>query len=353
MKLKNIFILSLFLFFTYCSGSGVGILVNKPTLPASNIFGDFDSNIPDTAIDTTTEESRSALTRKIAAIVLGNTTLEELYSVFTTRGNSNRKARSEDATNFGEQIVAATADQGVEEVFDTVQIVTLPDDADLYEEGDNWEVEMILDSNDNNYIRYTFRNTTEGVVQGTSVVKTNDSGTVLKGLFAYVDPTEGAEHRVVALAYDFTDSTNTLMVLRINEYFLSGDTYYSYQLHYQCNSSTGECIAEYLENTDGSLNDMTSRVAWNEETGSKCVAQMDYSGGTVVVGTTYSFTDSFADSNVSTGTCTLSTPHWGSHVFTTADLPDREGTTALEYYETGFNSLTPALIDTWLDASAF
>lgn len=203
-------------------------------------------------------------------------------------------------------------------------------------------------------------------------------GKAILGIFAYVNPTlftsnasdlveNGADpHRLSALAFDFTNTQQALFMMRMDHRSRSLDSFISFHVHHECNLGENSCLGDFLDiTTEEPTREFGTRIRFSWDIGGGddiCLAELGT--GTVGEALIYPSVAAADDDSQSTGSCTLSTPFWGEHVYTTDDLPfrygdtDPVGGTSLTYYvdgtsKEGWDSLTDSLIDSWLEATAF
>lgn len=367
---RVVFLLAIFI---SCDGAGVGTVVNKPSLPTSNLFPDIDAYVSLTAL-LGDDSSESALVKSGHSLNLSDSAaFERIYN------NGVFLDRTEDVRNVFIQLRdlgAAVAEIAQEaELDETLQVFNLTTEPKLFFEVSSlWQVEMQREPSDDTFSRSDFRNE-DSLLYGTYIVQTNASLEAVKGATFYtrqdlIVSNTGNEKKVVLFAFDFTDTSKALIVMRIDRYLPATEVNIVYQLHVQYNAESGVGIGEYLEINTASplreLSDIGVRFSWNESTGLTCLVQApDYAAGSLDPrGPTYEFVSSGTDvpdeSDVAEGVCTIATPHSGGHVFTTEDLvlryedTDPFGGTAAEYYNADFLlddfDVTTSL-DAWLDAS--
>ena len=335
--------------------------VATPSVPTGNVVPDFVNFIPETTLGS---GQTAALT--------GPAT--QWTTDFLQGAINEARLQRTSLESYGALLTAALTAASITTITSTAQTVNLSS-INLINTTAPWEVELLQDTHDTDFIRMYFKNSTTGKIQGTYLVISDTNGNPIQGLFAYVNPnllvsTDGPGTRLVALAFDFSDPTQNLITMRVYQYNSTLQRNFAYHIHYQCNTVTTKCLGEYLniqtaEPTRTLASDLI-RFSWNEDNQEVCVANLTYENNSAIVGATQKFTGPTqpTDSGVTTGTCSLDTPHWGTHAYRTTDLPQRYndtspvGGTAADYFvdgssKDGWDALTPALIDTWLDASDF
>lgn len=367
---------------TTSEDGGVGTTVNKPGLPTLSLFPDFAEAFPDETLGSTSE-SLSLTSASFAAIGGGSTlrylAASQLWTGVVTEGSvrEGRILRSELAV-FGQLTARSISEAGLGEADENLQSVVLQTEtgvAHLVDTDTAWTVQFKQESTDAAYVRFYFVNGTTGLIEGTYVVKTDESGNPESGIFAYVKPsllsaTPASGRALVAFSFDLSDTARNLFALRETYYNDSRATNITYDLHQQCDASSQDCLGEYLElwnDASRSINEANNiRVSWNDGTNAVCLAEISYNGSETTSETTHSFTgpDSPSEADVQDDVCSVTKPFWGDHVFAEGDLPQRfedtdpPGGTALLYYvdgvsTTGWDTLTPALITGWLTGSEF
>ena len=167
----------------------------------------------------------------------------------------------------------------------------------------------------------------------------DENETPMQGLFAYVNPdalTTGSTEttRMFLVAFDFSDSTEVTITTRVERYDTNAERYAVYQIHYQCNQSTDQCISESLEVQspvpDREISPATFRMSWDSNTNEICDSSTTITSdeGTVL-GPTQSFTGPGAPNpdDVGSEDCTIATPVWSDHSYSASDLISRYGDT--------------------------
>lgn len=353
----------------------VGVIINKPRPPAMNIFPDFDVEIPETALGSELEDGDSSDEYQADTGTHSFGPLRVWTGIFLNGGITSVRSYRTRLEELGTEVVATLSEAGVTEITETAQNFTIAADFTLPSGTTSWEMEIAQEPGYEDYIRLYFRSSTSGLIEATYVAQTDGDANPKRGLFAYVNPERLSADaignvRITAMAFDFTDESKKLLVMRQEQYQPGLGRYYAFQIHQQCDETTSTCLGEYLEIVDEAparqIEEMNSRFSWNEATNAVCLTDVDYSSGTFATLATYGFTgpDVPDEENVTENECSVATPHWGAHVFTANDLvlryedTDPHGGTALSYYvdgvsKSGWETLTPALIDTWLDASGF
>lgn len=367
-------------------GGGVGTTVNKPGIPSLSLFPDFSAAFPDATLG---DSDSASLVR---AVVVSEPLMEsdndspgltvgQLWMGTVSEGSvrEGRVLRAE-LSVFGALTVRSITQQGLSEADEDLQSVEIETEtgmAHLADTDTNWVVRFMQEPTDSEYVRYYFVNGATGFIEGTYVAKTDEGGSPVRGILAYVNPvllneTPADGKPLVAFAFDVTDPSRNLFALRETYYHRTRELNITYHLHQQCDTASNDCVGEYAElwtDEARSLNEANNlRFSWNDGTNAVCLAEIGYGNGTseTEVEVTHSFTGPAtpADEDVTDDVCEIMTPHWGSHRVTESDLPQRYGDsdpaggTALQYYvdgiaTTGWDSLTPALIDGWLDGSGF
>lgn len=350
----------------------VGTIIYRPTMPTS-LFPDFDSYLTETAIDSQTSSGTSTTTalraltssRSVTRTPSDSEASLSISGVWEDifQGNLDEiRTGTQHLETFGTTFSPLITAQGFTEATDELQTITSTSELRLIDTTTTWNLEMIQDSTNSDYIRFYFRNQETGLLEATYVVTTDSSNNPIRGLFAWTDTSETTlGRRLFAMAFDFTNPSQNLAVIRVEKYHADLESYYTFQVHFQCDASTQNCLGEYNEILNSSTSrDLAAegvRYSWNETTQDVCIADVDYSDGTLRTAATYEFTGpDISTDEVVTDSCTVTQPHWGSHIYTEADLPQHS--TASQYYvdgisKTGWDTLTPSLIDTWLDASGF
>lgn len=362
-----------------CSGSdgAVGTIINRPGLPSTNIFPDFDSALPQPDSDTASA-SLSVKWARAATVddaTAGTDTPPEIWSDLFYDGDLTELHDVRNTLlNAGEIVAEAIEALSLEEIPTTLTTISTSS-SQLVETTAAWEIEFILEPGTTDFMRFYFRNIDTGLLQATYLAQYSD-GDAIQGIFAYVNSDALAENtgtgkRLYAMAFDFSDSTQNALVERGENYQADLARYQTTQFHYECDSSTDDCIGEpFLIDTPPPTRDFSAgsdiRFSWNATTYQVCLATMNYDNETISTGTTYSFTATTTGlpdaSEIQTDVCTLSTPLWGAHVFTVDDLLERYedttpvGGTSLSYFvdgyaKTGWDTLTTTVIETWLDGS--
>lgn len=372
--IKKAVILSLFFILISCGGQGtpgVGTSTGNPSVP-QQIIPDFQVFISEQALgDNNTTGGSLTAYYKPSFVLSGPASQWE--ALFLQGGINDVRVQRTNVEQFGDLISTALNNAGITTATDTIQTVSLTS-TNLITTQAPWTIQIRRESSTSEFIRLYFINTDTNEIQGTYVFITDSNGDPVRGLFAYVQPdtlsaTAGDGKRLAAFAFDFTDPSENLLVMRVDQFHLVDLRYYVYHVHYECNTNNDECLGEYLEiNTPEPTRTFTHtiRFSWNDTTNVVCIADVTYAADSITLGTTQSFTGPSqpTEADVTDGSCTIRTPFWGSHVYTEADLPfrfndtDPVGGTALMYFvdgssKTGWDLLTPDLIDTWLDASDF
>lgn len=370
---RRFFLTLLLCFFTLagCENAGTGTIVNKPKPPSENLFPDIDAYLQTTAlIGDTTSASESTNLQTSHLVIDTDTgagvTVQQIWdAVFRDRGVENAHLILTQLRSFGATVSDQIEAAGITELTDTVQTLTSDSALTLVETNAVWETQAKIDELDSSLGRYYFINSATGLVHGTYRLLTNSEGTPLKAVFGFTNPDlhitgAGEGKRWVVFVYDVSDPTQTLFTLRVDHKIAGNDDYFAYQLHLQYNTETSEGLGKYLEiittPPEREFSSFSVDFSWNDLTGEVCMTPLGSS-------TRYQFTgpDTPSDDEITQNTCTIGTPHWGSHTFTTEDLVLRyddttpAGGSALQYYDgsslTGWDNLTE--MDTWLDASGF
>lgn len=366
-----------------CSGtSGVGVIVNKPRPPELNLFPDMDDYVPTTALGI--GEAASSMSTNQALTLSDDLTLEDLFNgVFRERGVVEKDIIQNQLQEIGEAIASATLEAGLTELDDNLVTISLTAPPSLIEISPTvLDVSMMREATDDDYSRFYFIVPETGTIHATYIVKSDSDGQPVIGAFAYVrsDPTVADsgpddDMRFLLFVYDVTDATETQFMIQEDRYSPSLETHFVELVHAQCNQgeTSTDCMGEVLEIVTEAptrtFSQFSSRFSWNESSQVICIAQTDYSSGSLVFGTSSQLTGpEFDSSTVTENTCSVATtydddgtpfPLWGDHIFTADDLIQRyedtnpEGGTVIEYYGDGtsidsWNTLTPALIETWL-----
>jgi len=383
--LKNIF-LSCFLVVVFCgilncgssatSGSTttIGTISGNPTIPENNIMPDFDTEIPDTALDGAAEAGAaiSYLTGQTNQIkyLEGPSALWEDIFLF-----GGMEAARDHRTNFeilGTEVQAQLVAQGIEDVTEEPQIFELDPIEFLFGTA-TYTVELILDL-DPDFVRMYISDQETGEYVGTYVFTTDEEGDPFRGIITMIDPdtlTDAPTQnmRYVGIAYDFSNPEMHLMTMRVEEYHPNRDYYITYHVHYQCNVITEQCIGEYIDiQTEPPERQISYalRFSWDEETKEVCIAEVGYEGKEFVMEETQQFIGPGIpdQTDVTQGICEVPLPYWHDHFYVVGDLPVRYedvaggGGTAFELYNggdnvEGYDYLTPERIETWLSAEEF
>lgn len=381
--------LAVFFLISACSNSAnVGTIVNRPAPPTQNLFPDFDENFPETALDASASDAEALVrglvgssqsTTPLFVTALEASGVPDLWDALFVNGGIEdiRQTRSE-LSSFGETLASLIAAQGITEITDTAQTVMSSELSFLNDMTATWEIEMALDSTDEDYIRMYFFNSSTGLLQANYVVDTDSDGNVEKGIFTYIEPsllsdsaTSGT--RLFSFAFDVTNTERNLWIARVEKYDSSLGRFITFQTHQQCNVVTQGCLGEYEEITTEAptreLSERGIRFAWSEVDRKVCLSDIDGSTGTIEILSTFGFqgpeTPDVED--VTADSCAIGVEDvvWnGATSYSANYLPQRyedtepHGGLASHYYQdgiskTGWDALTPDLIDTWLDASLF
>ena len=370
------------LFFISCSGtSGAGVIVNKPRPPELNLFPDMDEYVPTAALGI--GEAASSTSINQALTLSDDLTLEDLFNgVFRERGVAEKDIIQNQLQDIGEVIASGLLAAGHTELDENLVTISLSTPPPLIEISPAvLEVSAMRETTDDDYSRFYFVLPETGTIHATYVVKSDESGQAVRGIFGYAkeDPTavnDGNDMRFFTFAYDVTDTTQAELVFQEDRYSPSLDRHFVNLVYIQCHQgeTSTNCVGEFLEIVTEpptrTFSEFTSRFSWNESSQVICIAQADHSSGTgTVFDTSYQLTGpDFDSSTVTENTCSVATtydddltplPLWGDHIFTTDDLilryedTDPVGGSVIEYYGDGtsldtWNALTPALIDTVL-----
>jgi len=352
----------------------VGTTVYKPKQPSLNIFPEFSHYITDDALtskDSPTEESASVNHTTTDNLGL-DIPLPKLWESVVVRGSWGRiRKELNKLSEFGEDIAAAMMLAGSTEITDISQTVIVDTRIMVGETVSAWEVEFMRESANSAYTRFYFRNQKSGRFEAMYVVKMDEKGNPVRGFFVFVnseiinDPSLAGQ-RYVQIVFDFTLSDQNRLVVRGINHRIKMQLDYAFQIYQQCDAKTFKCTAEAMEiHTEPPLRELISktnvRLDWNDDTLDVCMGLMDYSHGiSEIAGPTYAFTGALNKGDtVEIGSCVLSKPYWGDHVFTESDFPYRHfdtvppGGTPLKIYIDGFskegwNSFTSNQIDGWL-----
>jgi hypothetical protein len=378
-----ILLLLLLAFFQACatlsgtSDAEYGTIINTAKLPANNLFPDFESNIPDTALASETSArylTRTSSTESVPLHLEDPTAfaVDTWSGVFVNGGISSVHNFRQELETLGTQITAANAAAGITKVKSTPQSVTVT--GVLLNVTGTWTVEFSTDLGNNTYARFYFYNATTGEIVGTYLVDF-ENGVAVKGIFAAVDPVTlaaGADNgiRFLGLAFDFSNPQSNLIVMRMEQYHLTHGNFYTYHVHQQCDLTTTACLGEYQEIISAAperqLSEMGTRFSWQESNNAVCLADIDSTGAETATLHTYAFLgpQTPAASDISVDTCSVAVPKWGGSVYRVDALPMRYedtspvGGTALSYFGDGrstasWETLNADLIATWLSASRF
>lgn len=357
--LRHFHFLSLFalFLFTACGGDpqGVGSNTGNPVVPKQNAFAAL-SLVPEpplalSAGDVSTD-AQSTLTAWEAAGASG-----ALNDASTERGEIG---------TFADEIAAAFAAAGITSIGETTETVSLSE-VSLFDTSGPWSIEVERETTDTDFLRIYVIDTTTQLTHASAVIKTDSDGNVLQGLIVYVNPAaleeENAERlRLWSIAFDFEDSENALMAMRV-EHLNDEGFFNAYHLHYQCNQTTGSCLGEYagIETAPPERSWSTSnfRSTWASDSDELCVALTQYDlSATAAMGDAFEL----ATTNDTDAPCTLSEPDWTDTGYSLDLLPTRIGddgdATSLEYFidgidRSGWESLTPETISNWLYARSF
>ena len=356
----------------------MGTSVGNPVMPKESVSPDFEAAIPERALGAP-ESTSAARASSVAMATSGEATptgpAAEWEAIVLNGGFEDARVQRQNFEDFGEALWDAVSAASITDVTAVPRTVVL-NEATLIATTAVWEVELMQETTDSNFIRLYFTNQSTGLIQGTYLVASDASGKVIRGLMAYIDPETLSEDakagkRLVALAFDFSDPADSRLLMRVDHYTLgdSGELgAYVYHVHYQCNSLAETCTGEYLDiqspEPERDFGDHNIRLSWDDQSSEICTAYVSYDD-VISIGDTQAFIGPETPSadEIETNLCLLPQPVWGGHLFTEGDLParfldDDAGGTAGRYFLDGFDkagwdALTPELIDTWLDASAF
>lgn len=350
-----------------CGGGTVGTDTGNSGPPAKSTAGldaapDFEANLPDEALQTDQQASPDA----------------EHARAFISGGIKIAQTQRENLRDLADSFVSALEGEGIGSITSETQSVSIGTSPF---NGNSWTAEFSLDDDSN--VQIYFRNDSSGFIEAFYRFSTNDDNRADRGIFVFVNPdlfdstgtldsggTLDSEdpHRLGAMAFDFTDLSQALFMFQEDFYSENVGNFVSFDVHHQCDvsSSTLSCLGTFIDITDQEPTRNLGTSIWfswgdDEEI---CLAEVDYDG-TVTVGDPHLYpgVESAGYDSEDLGSCTLSTPLWGDHVFTTADLFDRYadtspvgGTAQNTYFldglsTTGWDTLTDSLIDGWLLAT--
>lgn len=352
----------------------VGTVVTRPTIPVSGLFPDFDASITETTLGGESETESLSADSFLTALD-SNLNIFNVWNEVIINGSFfDIRNQREALESFGELSSEALQSAGIDELDEAPQTVDLEEEADLVDTTTLWSLEMVEASEDDDFIRFYFSNQETSLLQATYLVKTDDDGVPVKGLFAYVNPDKLSEeatdgYRLLILAYDF-EGTNNRLVIHSEVYSDVTGRYHAQTILEECFDSSTECTGGFFQVTEEApsreLDDISFIFTWDEADSGVCLVETDYSSGALEVVETYSFTGPEGpeadQSNVALGTCTATDAIFTDSVITEGHLIERyEDTTpvggnAEDYYidgssKEGWNTLTPSLIDSLLDAS--
>jgi hypothetical protein len=296
---------------------------------------------------------------------------------FVNGGIADARESRQSLESLGLAVAETISQAGITEITEDLQTTPFTLENALLGDSTEWSVEMRLESDAGEYVRFYFRDVASGLLAATYVVKIDADNQPVKGLFAFVNAAllrDDADSglRVLALAFDFASAGGNLLVTREERYHDDLLSYYVYQTHQQCSSVNADCVGEYLEitteapNRENLQNDI--RFSWNEATQAICLGAMDYATHGATSLTTFGFVNQggalAAEDDITENSCTFPTAYWNGHTFTPDNLllrfedTEPHAGTGMRYYvdglsKTGWDALTPELIDTWLDATKF
>jgi hypothetical protein len=357
---------------------GSGTIVSNPKPPSSNVFPNFDNFIPDDSLSSSSDSAQVKTFFKYlyaalvppsmaeeSATVPTDLTAEDTPSIwnliFTEGGFNDYEIEKNNAFNsLGSEIAAAIADAGITEITSTAQSFSTTKKTETADRNLKWNGEIVLDSNDSNYINIYLKETKHDTLNIKYSFTLGSDGNASKGIFAYTVGTTldsvNNKRRFIGFAFDFTDSSKTQMIFRLRQYQASQEEFYGLHVHQQCNVDSNYCTGQYVDEYD--INNYAFH--WDENTNEICLARIDFSEDYVNVSETVQFTgpDTPSVSDVEEDVCSLTeVPEWGSHVYSDSDLPtedyvnavygDGDSKTSLDTY------ITSDFIDTWLNATQF
>jgi hypothetical protein len=364
--------------------SSVGTILNNPSLPnisSQKLVPDFGEYIPEESLGATSVAS--ALTLPGAA----HASSDELdgpaadwTEVFLEGGVNDARALRENIEAFGEAGLSAMTTAGVTDAtveFQTAMLGTFR----IIDTTAEWVLEYNEEENqdtDEEYVRMFFKNIDDdpeglsepiGKIQATYVFRVENDLPV-KGIFAYVNPlllseTASGGIRMVAAAFDFTDASRNLLMLRVDADADGDGIYVKYHVHSQCDLSTQNCSGQYVEiatpEPESSFT-QTLRYDWSDQDNEVCIAEATF-GESVTLGTAQGFEGPAQPEANQISECSLSeTADWIPYSYDASYLPERYkdsdpvGGQALTYYANGSSKdgwylVAPNQIVQWLRAS--
>lgn len=371
----SFFVLTVLFLVSSCTQdpSGVGTILNNPTLPKPNLIPNFEDYLPEATLGETASAASSA--KSLMAESESEETLsgpaEEWSLVFIEGPVSRSRVIRSNMQEFGEAALNALTTAGITEATDEVQTASLGN-MTIIDTTANWNVDYVAEDDESTgekYVRMYFRNLDLdpengiGLIQASYVFKTENDLPV-KGSFAYanLEPPSEPAMRFVAFAFDFTSSDRNLLVMRVE---ITGDE--TFHAHYQCDLGSKNCSGQLIEISSPPPTrsfTRTLRYDWNDSSGDVCIAYVAFGESDYTLTTTQGFTAPPTAGAVTEGECALiAEAYWYDYVYTVDKLPlryndtDPVGGTALAYYIDGISKegwiLTPNLIDKWLRGEEF
>lgn len=238
-----------------------------------------------------------------------------------------------------------------------------------------WDVDFGLEAGDEDYYRMDFKNKVTGEQESTYVVKFDDAGHAVRGLWVYVNPntlaTDSVEKlqtgellgkpRLISLAFDTEDSAKPVFMMRVEVYSENLGYFITYHLHSACEGT--RCTAEFLGITsEPPLRKLTKVVHfdWETETEAVCVGVLTYKNGVAeFIDETMGFVGLYPATDTEiTADCVMATSFpWAGATYAPSYLPirvedDYDLSTALVYSK-DWHAPVPAQIDAWLKATSF
>lgn len=377
MKIDKYILLLLLIItpFGGCSSAGddddSGTIISNPKLESDNIFPDFELAIPETSLlgDSSSSSSLSALstvslTKGLSSLIIDSTEVPPIVEGAITTGAKLELDRIRDNMIIAGLVIAPV----VNSITLTTEIQTLSTNTYtvFVDAASKWHIDIKYEDE---FIYLYFKDQDQGDYRALYIVKTDDTGTPVKGIFVYVNPFsfDGADDEVRSMyvAFDTTDSTDNRLLMRLERAYLLGDSsagipFYSYHDFYQCNPQTLQCLTDHFESdkTDGTVaEDFQVRLGYEESTKIVCLAQLleQDDRSYALVSDTYQYTgpDVPDPSGVTKGGCSLPSPAWS---FNSADFISEAE--AKGYYGDGtsrdsWDTITPDLIDSALDGTGY